>query len=111
MPRPQQLNALLGEYADSHPNVSYLPLIDFVCRDGQPVNVNGQDLRPDTVHFSPEATSLVWKWLLPYVLGTKNAKGPTSATSTTSTTTAGPTASTGQAAVQDTPASPTTISG
>ena len=110
MPRPQQLNALLGEYADSHPNVSYLPLIDFVCRDGQPVNVNGQDLRPDTVHFSPEATSLVWKWLLPYVLGTKNAKARTSATTTTATTIE-PTVSTGQAAVQETPASPTTVRG
>ena len=74
-PRPEEMNELLKKYSLQHPNVAYLPLIDFVCRDGKPVQVNGEDLRPDTVHFSPEATSLVWRWMLPYLLGTRDPKG------------------------------------
>jgi hypothetical protein len=79
-PRPEQMNELLKAYSRLHDNVYYLPLIDFVCRDGKPVKVNGEELRPDTVHFSPEATSLLWQWLLPYMLGTKDAKADLEAT-------------------------------
>lgn len=91
--RPNQMNTILKEFAEKDGSTAFLPLIDFVCKDGKPILVNGTELRPDGVHFGPEATSLVWRWLLPYVLGTKAPIGfdPVQATTTAvDTPTAGP---------------------
>ena len=70
-------NAQIREFAAAHERVEYLPLVDFLCRDGVPVKVNGEKPRPDGTHFSKETSILVWAWLMPYLLGTKTADDPT----------------------------------
>jgi len=70
-------NEQLKAFADSRERVEFLPLDQFLCRDGKPVKVNGEAPRPDGVHFSTQTSILVWAWLMPYLLGTKSADAPT----------------------------------
>lgn len=92
--RAHAMNALFAEFATTHPGAVYIPLYDFVCENDKPTTFNGVNLRPDGVHFSPEATSIVWQLLLPYMLGTKAAE-PTTTTVPTAVPSTGVTATTG----------------
>ena len=69
--RATAINGVLSGYAASHPQVTYLPLIDLLCDNGKEVSVDGEAARPDGVHFSTPASVKVWNWLLPYLRGTK----------------------------------------
>jgi peptidoglycan/LPS O-acetylase OafA/YrhL len=74
--RAEQVNGVLKQLAATRPNVTYLPLMDFLCVAGKPVTINGAVVRPDDVHFDPELSGMVWQWIYPYLRGTKTAGDP-----------------------------------
>ena len=65
------VNMILQDFAETHDRVEYLPLIDIVCDGAKDVSLDGTLLRPDGTHFSEDAAKMVWKWVLPYLQGTK----------------------------------------
>lgn len=63
--KPKRLNALLEDWAGDHEDVALLDLDDAVCGDGRDgVEIDGVPVYSDFLHFSPEATPMVWKWVL-----------------------------------------------
>ena len=67
--RPDQVNALIREWA-SEEHVPLLDLARTVCSNPFQPEVSGKRLYTDSVHFSEEATPMIWKWLAPQVLAT-----------------------------------------
>ena len=64
---PVRTNALLREWAARNS----VPLIDLdraVCGSGTRTTVDGVNLYGDGIHFSSEATPMVWGWLAPQIL-------------------------------------------
>lgn len=76
-------NEILRNFASTHDRVDYLPLIDFLCDGPTAIKVNGEEPRPDGVHFSPETSVLVWSWLMPYLRGTRVADNSVAGAGTT----------------------------
>ena len=57
-------NALLRDWVEAHPDTRLLDLHGAVCADGYTEEVQGLPLYDDAVHFSPEASPMIWCWLL-----------------------------------------------
>lgn len=64
------LNDLLREIADHRPDVGFVDLDAWICPEpGRCLEeIDGIDLRPDTVHFEGRSAELVNRWLIPRVL-------------------------------------------
>ncbi|MET4077809.1 acyltransferase [Janibacter sp. UYMM211] len=61
---PVRTNALLRDWVEAHPDTRLLDLHGAVCADGYTEEVQGLPLYDDAVHFSPEASPMIWRWLL-----------------------------------------------
>ena len=57
--------AILGRYRDL--GARYVHVVDLdgaLCSDGYPETLHGVQVYNDFLHFSPEVTPMLWKWLL-----------------------------------------------
>ncbi len=61
---PKQINALVDRWAGKHDDVRVVDLHGALCANGFRAQINGHALYNDFLHFSPEATPMLWKWLL-----------------------------------------------
>jgi hypothetical protein len=75
--RDDQLNALYRQFAEAHPGkVGIVDLNHFISPDGKYTNVlNGVKLRDDGVHFTPESSRVVARWLVPQIKSVAAALG------------------------------------
>lgn len=61
---PQQINALVEEWAEGHDDVELIDLHGVLCADGYPEEIEGIEVFNDYLHFSPEATPMIWSHVL-----------------------------------------------
>jgi peptidoglycan/LPS O-acetylase OafA/YrhL len=61
---PDRTNALLARWAAGHPEVTIVDLHAAVCGGGFRDTIAGVKFSNDGLHVSPEATPMVWRWLL-----------------------------------------------
>lgn len=62
---PTILNGLISDWAKEHPtDVEVVDLDGALCADGYPETIHGLPVYNDFLHFSPEATPMLWKWIL-----------------------------------------------
>ncbi|WP_277454247.1 acyltransferase family protein [Janibacter sp. DB-40] len=61
---PEQINALLEEWAAGHDDVELIDLHGALCSDGYQDSIEGIQVFNDYLHFSPEATPMIWDHLL-----------------------------------------------
>lgn len=61
---PKIINTLIDDWAATHDDVAVVDLDGALCADGFVDKVAGIPLYNDFLHYSPEATPLLWKWLL-----------------------------------------------
>ncbi|WP_435202286.1 acyltransferase family protein [Janibacter sp. GS2] len=62
---PKILNDLIDDWAGKHPDdVRVVDLASALCADGYPETLHGAPVYNDFLHFSPEVTPMLWKWLL-----------------------------------------------
>lgn len=62
---PEILNGLVEDWAEQHPDdVRVVDLDGALCSDGYPETLHGVQVYNDFLHFSPEVTPMLWKWLL-----------------------------------------------
>ncbi len=61
-------NQLAAEVVAGHPDAQVIDLHDYLCSDGYQNSVDGLELRYDGMHFTPDGSSYVWKWLAPQLL-------------------------------------------
>ena len=61
---PQQINRLVKQWADSHDDVEMIDLHQALCSDGYPEEIGGIQVFNDYLHFSPEATPMIWDHVL-----------------------------------------------
>lgn len=62
---PEILNGLVESWAETHPDdVRVVDLDGALCADGYPEELHGVQVYNDFLHFSPEVTPMLWKWLL-----------------------------------------------
>ncbi|MGO1165608.1 MAG: acyltransferase family protein [Janibacter sp.] len=62
---PAILNGLISDWAQKHPtDVEVVDLDGALCADGYPETIHGLPVYNDFLHFSPEATPMLWKWVL-----------------------------------------------
>lgn len=61
---PTRVNALLEGWAAQHEEVTLVDLYEAQCGDGYQDQVHGVQFSNDGLHVSPEATPMVWRWLL-----------------------------------------------
>lgn len=62
---PVRVNALLADWVDAQgEGAGLIDLYGAVCEGGYSPDVQGLTLYDDGVHFSPEATPMIWRWLL-----------------------------------------------
>jgi len=69
--RINELNALLRRFAEEHPDkVTLVDLNRYACPEGRfsDVVIGGVKLREDGLHFSPEGSSVVARWLAPQLV-------------------------------------------
>jgi hypothetical protein len=61
------MNQVLGRFVAAHADrVVLLDLKTFLCPDGRYADrLRGVKLRSDGVHFTPDGTKLVWRWMAP----------------------------------------------
>lgn len=64
---PKRLNTLITTWAKEE-NVPVVDLASAVCGDGYQPTLHGKKVYEDGIHFSPEATPMIWGWLAPQVL-------------------------------------------
>lgn len=67
---PTQINGLITAWANAH-HVQVIDLAGPVCgpgKDGYRPSLHGKQLYDDGIHFSPEATPMIWGWLAPQIL-------------------------------------------
>lgn len=64
MLHPDRTNALLARWAAGHPEARVIDLHEAVCGDGFRDTIQGLKFSNDGLHVSPEATPMVWRWLL-----------------------------------------------
>ncbi len=68
--RDDELNALYRRFAEENPDrVSLIDLKSFVCPNGkfEDLYIDGVRMRYDGVHFTPEASYIVARWLAPRI--------------------------------------------
>ena len=61
---PRNVNGVVRDWADRHEDVGLVDLHGALCPDGYRKKVDGIQLFNDYLHFAPEATPMVWKWVL-----------------------------------------------
>lgn len=61
---PRQINALVSKWAASHEDVELVDLHGALCSDGYPEKIDGIQVFNDYLHFSPEATPMIWNYVL-----------------------------------------------
>lgn len=61
---PRQINALVEDWAREHDDVALIDLHQALCSDGYQEEIEGIQVFNDYLHFSPEATPMIWNWLL-----------------------------------------------
>ncbi|MBA4084568.1 MAG: hypothetical protein C0493_06445 [Kytococcus sp.] len=61
---PRRINALVKGWAAGHDDVELVDLHGALCSDGYPDRIEGIQVFNDYLHFSPEATPMVWSYLL-----------------------------------------------
>ncbi len=61
---PQHTNDLVSRWAEEHDDVELIDLHGALCADGFRKKIHGLQLFNDYLHFSPEATPMLWKWIL-----------------------------------------------
>jgi peptidoglycan/LPS O-acetylase OafA/YrhL len=68
--RVAEFNAILERVAASMPEASTLPLDELLCPGGEFLrSVDGDDVRYDGVHLTPEGVRYVWEWLEDELVG------------------------------------------
>ncbi len=72
---PKRINALIDGWAKKHKDVEVIDLHQALCSDGYPEEMNGVQIYNDFLHFSPEATPMLWTWILGQV-SEKYAEAP-----------------------------------
>lgn len=61
---PRRINALVKRWAASHDDVELVDLHGALCSDGYPEQIGGIQVFNDYLHFSPEATPMIWSYVL-----------------------------------------------
>ena len=61
---PKKINTLVTRWAKSHDDVELVDLHAALCSDGYPEEIEGIQVFNDYLHFSPEATPMIWDWVL-----------------------------------------------
>ncbi|MHA7125367.1 acyltransferase family protein [Janibacter indicus] len=61
---PKVINRLIDRWADTHDDVEVIDLDGALCTEGFTDEVAGMQLYNDFLHYSPEVTPTLWKWLL-----------------------------------------------
>lgn len=70
---PTQINGILTQWAKQH-GVDVVDLAAPVCGTTYQPGVHGKVLYDDGIHFSTEATPMIWGWLAPQILTTIGAR-------------------------------------
>lgn len=61
---PTQINALVAAWAKKHDDVELIDLHGALCSKGYPEKIAGIQVFNDYLHFSPEATPMIWNYVL-----------------------------------------------
>lgn len=61
---PTKINAIVDDWAASHDDVAVVDLNDALCSDGYQDTIDGIQVFNDYLHFSPEATPMIWNYVL-----------------------------------------------
>lgn len=61
---PRLINAIVASWAKTHDDVAVVDLYGALCRDGYPERIGGIQVFNDYLHFSPEATPMIWSYVL-----------------------------------------------
>lgn len=61
---PVRLNGLLARWVSSTPGARLIDLHSAICPEGRRDSINGITVFNDGLHFSPEFTPTLWRWLL-----------------------------------------------
>lgn len=61
---PRQINALVEDWTREHADVELIDLHRALCSDGYQETIEGIQVFNDYLHFSPEATPMIWRYLL-----------------------------------------------
>ncbi|WEV77787.1 acyltransferase [Janibacter cremeus] len=61
---PKRINSLVAEWARGHDDVALVDLHGALCSDGYQAKIQGIQVFNDFLHFSPEATPMIWDHLL-----------------------------------------------
>lgn len=64
---PKRVNAIITAWAKEH-HVPVLDLAGAVCGSSYQPTRHGITLYDDGIHFSPEATPMIWGWLAPQIV-------------------------------------------
>lgn len=64
---PKRVNAMITAWAKEH-HVPVLDLAGAVCGSSYQPTRHGITLYDDGIHFSPEATPMIWGWLAPQIV-------------------------------------------
>ncbi len=62
--RVEAFNAIVREEVESRPDTHLLDLASLLCPFGEPLRIDGDDVRYDGVHVSPAGAAVVWDWML-----------------------------------------------
>ncbi|WP_052592461.1 acyltransferase family protein [Luteipulveratus mongoliensis] len=63
---PVALNTLMKSWAAKN-DVAVIDMYQVLCSDGFHARRNGLEIFGDAIHFSPEATPMIWTWLAPQI--------------------------------------------
>lgn len=61
---PKKINGIVQTWAKQHDDVELVDLHAALCSDGYPEQIDGITVFNDYLHFSPEATPMIWDWVL-----------------------------------------------
>ena len=61
---PTKINAIVDDWAASHDDVAVVDLHGALCSDGYQEKIDGIQVFNDYLHFSPEATPMIWSYVL-----------------------------------------------
>ena len=61
---PKIINGLVEEWVEGHDDVELIDLYSALCSDGYQETVGGIKVFNDYLHFSPEATPMIWDFVL-----------------------------------------------